>query len=454
MSNTVLENKQKYLVIICFSIFSQGDGKNIDTEFITTENRRKVLSRRMSDYISSFSVHGLTKIVKGTKLERCVWLIFLVMALTAAVVVIKGYIDGYLRHDVNHDFSNVFERKAYFPSITFCLPRFKTALSKSYKPNCTVPKRTMFLESGKKIITNGIFNILDCKVGGSENCTKDMFQWDDNLKGICFTWFPERKYYQAGEPAFIEFYVAYDLLYGQQVSVTVHDQAFHSVLLSPDILIRAGLRSWIKLQKTVSKRLPYPFPSNCTNKTLYYEFPGHYNRRSCLLHHRDIDLYKKYGFLSDISRNYIPKDLMTNKNASGNINTDDFIKTNNYIDYGNTDCPLACYEVSFDVTHSLRHLEEKIYLPNYGIDAEIEDVPPNSCFNVVPYRFKRFQYFTAKISYKSPEFYYLMEEKEAYSWQNMLAEFGGFLGLMIGASALSLVEICTYLTMAVLKKLS
>ena len=47
-----------------------------------------------------------------------------------------------------------------------------------------------------------------------------------------------------------------------------------------------------------------------------------------------------------------------------------------------------------------------------------------------------------------------MQEKEAYSLQNMLAEFGGFLGLMIGASALSLVEICTYLTMAVLKKLS
>ena len=47
-----------------------------------------------------------------------------------------------------------------------------------------------------------------------------------------------------------------------------------------------------------------------------------------------------------------------------------------------------------------------------------------------------------------------MEEKQAYTTENLLAEIGGFLGLMIGASLLSVVEIFGYCSMLLMKKIT
>ena len=47
-----------------------------------------------------------------------------------------------------------------------------------------------------------------------------------------------------------------------------------------------------------------------------------------------------------------------------------------------------------------------------------------------------------------------MEEKKLYSWEQMLAEIGGIVGLLIGMSALSLIEILSYIGLAIMKKLA
>lgn len=59
--------------------------------------------------------------------------------------------------------------------------------------------------------------------------------------------------------------------------------------------------------------------------------------------------------------------------------------------------------------------------------------------------------FGVNIQFQNHEFYYLMEEKKLYSLEQMLAEIGG---LLIGMSALSLIEILSFTGMTIMKKLT
>ena len=45
-----------------------------------------------------------------------------------------------------------------------------------------------------------------------------------------------------------------------------------------------------------------------------------------------------------------------------------------------------------------------------------------------------------------------MEEKQAHTFENLCAGLGGFLGLMIGISIISVVEIFAYFLMLLIKK--
>ena len=56
------------------------------------------------------------------------------------------------------------------------------------------------------------------------------------------------------------------------------------------------------------------------------------------------------------------------------------------------------------------------------------------------------------LSYQSKETYKIIEEKELYPWEQMMSEIGGFLGVVIGASIISVFEIIDYLTLVVMNK--
>lgn len=64
-----------------------------------------------------------------------------------------------------------------------------------------------------------------------------------------------------------------------------------------------------------------------------------------------------------------------------------------------------------------------------------------------------FSQFSLSIQYQHPQIYTTIEEKELYSFSEMLAEIGGFIGLLIGASCMSVLELIIYAILLVLKRL-
>lgn len=68
-------------------------------------------------------------------------------------------------------------------------------------------------------------------------------------------------------------------------------------------------------------------------------------------------------------------------------------------------------------------------------------------------RATKFFLYTINIEYENPETFTTIEEKELYPFSQMLAEIGGFLGLMIGASGISVLELIVFSILTIAGKL-
>ena len=153
----------------------------------------------------------------------------------------------------------------------------------------------------------------------------------------------------------------------------------------------------MKLKKFVTKRLPSPIPSKCSNKSRYHYFPGDYNREPCLSVNRHIEIFRKYVIWNDISEKYVTDLFKDNRNLSkvkkGYVK--EFRLRYKEVGLNNNLCPFACFETTYEVISSLMD------------DANIK----NPQIHV-------------------PQFHYDKSEK---------------LGLMAGASALSFLELLIYI---------
>lgn len=153
--------------------------------------------------------------------------------------------------------------------------------------------------------------------------------------------------------------------------------------------------------------------------------------------------------LTSIGKLYIPEKIIEEYG-----NRKKFLEIDNVfteIEWNDKVCALSCYEVEYEVNYSLKGLTFSPELSDERIN--VEDITENVCPEFGE-NFTNFSYFHIELAYENPELYHLMEEKQAYTTENLLAEIGGFLGLMIGASLLSVVEIFGYCSMLLMKKIT
>lgn len=435
------------------------------------DSRKDKLHKKMREYASSFTVHGLNRVAASdSKVERIIWSITVMTAAVVAVYLIKWDILKYKKHDVFHDYSTVTLKKAYFPSITFCLTKLKLDLDDYYcglhvdefpakelhcqhnKPLCRPPKIVIDSFWG-----NGVFNVHvknDSSYSELEKCRG----LKSKQNGACMTWNANRYFYEKGSGFEIDILIAKYFVKGDNtLKVYIHNHDIDSEYLLPKLKLMPDKVYYLSLQKTITRRLPHPYPSNCTNRYLDLHHDGGYNRRDCLIRHHFINIFKKYGVIHDTGRKVIPTSIlqrfetnMTRENVTAaykeawvnNINLED------------DNCPLPCYEVNYDVYSFITEVQSKPYFDQSWVKAETNR-SKNTCYtsDISPKLSRNFLHYRVKLGYQNIESYFLMKEKPMYGWDQMIAELGGLLGLLIGASALSVLEIIFYLIMAVIRRL-
>ena len=200
----------------------------------------------------------------------------------------------------------------------------------------------------------------------------------------------------------------------------------------------------MQLSKTFTIRKPKLYQSQCTFKTIKHHFPGIYNQQVCQTVSNDIKLFKNSGRTQEFTRHLILKDILKKYGINGRANEkeDTTIKSMN--------CLLACRDTTFNVNvlKTIRFQESCIMnLESFETNGSIHCLRKQST-NIT----KTLLQYSLRLSYLHPESCAIIEEKGLYNFSEMLADIGGFLGLMVGASCLSILELVICIALIVLKR--
>ena len=403
-------------------------------------DRKMVIKEKIDEYVQSFTVHGLTKIFVGTRLESLFWLIILVGGMLLTVVLIYGLAAKYFRYEVYTEIRSQLTDKNYLPSVTFCDYEL---LIDAYFAYCQLPVR----HSGKRrhkdcsfknnvnfgnttttkeyvYWSNSIFNVTKCFTWDRKQCISNKyFKSLSHFNHSCMTWNYNGDLHDMYSHVVMEFqFKSYSPERIPWIIAVPHDPEIHEIDLTTKVDLEPFKSYEIRMDKTIIKRLPFPYPSNCTNSNKGDIFPGKYTRRSCLESHKFIEMYKECGDTLDYIRKYIPDD----------------IKRRYYRNITVKEAESCIWQVGKSETKTRKYCAfpcEELQLGTIVIANERDASKYRG--NISTYRIS--------LQYQAVDSYKVMEEKPIYLWDQLASEVGGLIGLMIGASLISLVEIIAYI---------
>ena len=208
-----------------------------------------------------------------------------------------------------------------------------------------------------------------------------------------------------------------------------HDHGVKELDVTRKVGIDPHKQYSIKVDKTYIKRLPAPFPSNCTREKGNDMFPGKYSRQSCIESHNFIQMYKYCGDTIDHARQFIPPEIkhVYHRNKTIGETVDCIRKFGGREvkeEVKGTGCSFPCEDLDLNIVATTHDADDEH-------DTNRKEVP-------------KYEYLVS-VQLQRVDTYKIMEEKELYTWDQMACEVGGFIGLIMGMSIISLVEIGVYL---------
>ncbi|XP_066928000.1 acid-sensing ion channel 5-like [Clytia hemisphaerica] len=422
---------------------------NGDTEY-GHENPKKVkrvreLNEKIRGYIDGFTVHGLTRVLTAPRKESAFWFITLASALLMAVIVVQGLMSKYYRHEVYTEIRSIVTDKNRFPSISFC--EFNL-LKRSYFAYCgghikaannvtcnldDIPVPQDVNHTGQDYWSNGMFEIRECITWGHGKCViSELVQSKKDLNHSCFTWNYEGTFHDmySHVTLIIEFKKPSWMTNRPHIIAVPHDSKIKEIDMTMAIDLNKQKKNQLTMGLTQVQRKEAPFPSKCINGGRDIDLlPGIYARRTCAETQIHTNIFKKCGDTTDYMRPYIQNAVSPNRTRFTNMTEvtnciyamSENLKATSY----STGCPFPC-----------RELEIATFTHHAECDEDTERyISKDNDF-----------YYQVELQLQNVDSYKIMEEKEMYPWDQMACEIGGFLGLVMGASMLSMIEIiaCTW----------
>lgn len=411
-------------------------------------DRKVRLQKKIDEYVDSFTTHGLTKGIKGTRIESIFWLVMLISGILLCFVVLYGLVSKFLSRAVYTEIRSQITDRNLFPSITFCekallidsyfaycgvAPRFPHKNNNESCNHSMIPNWNNNVESERsRYWSNGYFNVSACSTWGGKKCDNDKyFKSINRLNHSCITWNYKGDFFDIYSHTDIKFKFNKPMHLKEKPSIIAipHDPEIQEIDITAKIDIDPFKQYEIKLDKTIIKRLPAPFPANCTNDKVGDIFPGKYSRHSCIETFNYLNMYKVCGDTIDYVRQYIPTDIIKKYKQTKKIR--DVVRCmtrySSRESKHSLNCRFPCNDLDLSIVSTVQEGSSKLV------------------GNETVYRLS--------IQFQRVDTYKIMEEKELYTWDQMACEIGGFIGLVIGMSILSLIEIIVYIVLLIARKL-
>ena len=374
-----------------------------------SQRRRASIKIAQESYTDSLTVHGLSRILLSSRLEKVFWSFALLSVLSIAAYLCTIYVTNYYKHEVQtkRKINRMLEMP--LPAILIC------------KYTICFDSKEFILGLGEPTFISNSCLPIDLRiVEGNATTTR--------IGNECILWnaVGEKTLRHPNLPVVIKI----ELKEGQQLhiyQIAVGDPDMLRNLTAPLFTTHFHSVNCLKdvsLEKTVYKRLP---SSNCSNgEGIENYFSNIYSKeaciQSCFLRKMSrkcgavIDSWKKYTRLLKVEK----KVQLNNKTLTLTCVSrvyGEMLSGNLPI---NCKCPERCDEIKYD--------EEFIYPSLQNIRC------PDIKFD---------------LRYRTHEFKYI-EEVVAYTLSNLAADIGSIVGSLAGISVLSVVEIVVFMTLSFL----
>lgn len=464
--------------------FEMNEQKEQSTQ---TEYSTSIKDSRLSKFLNSSTVHGLSKI-GGTKnpIQKVVWsLVVLVLvcgSLQQSILLLIDFFE-YKTYLVTKEIQ---VSQIKFPSVTLCnlnnyqsskinrhFPAedvFQKAINDSVHGNKSVSEVRKLMEvfwSGLE--TSNFTKIKEMRSGSDSMLLKPIHDWCNwailsgcspndftdffvhSTAGFCKTFNIAGNYTQKLAGSLSGFRVTLYLNQtdyanlipldsGAGVQVLVHPQDVYPSPTLDGIFVPPGHLAHISIERTVLQRSVAPYPSKCSKKVTNEVFPGRYTVAACRETCFQQKFYKMCGVMDAA--------FLFHQESKSDINFASHPSVGNCILKFFTfvldgklycDCPLPCYEEQFTTSTSYSSWptrnDLRYYKPVFAKLLKKQQISNEFVYG----NFLAINMFFKDLRYRE------IVETPAVSSAVLLGSIGGALGLFIGASCFSAIEFAMFL---------
>ena len=399
---------------------------------------------KRKDYIEGATLHGLNRAYSASRRsERFFWISMIIGGLFGLTIGFSILVTKYLKYKVNLEVTDCINNQVEFPSISLCNnQRISTdyMTGEDHENNL----HSAFSEHFYEYATN--FSLFCYAFGNRCNLTEDFSTY--GYKDPCVTWnmkgLAKQKLPGVNNGIRMIFFHNASSLNKQSytttkntITIVLHSSNEYPSLYFDNIEIGAGVQTRIELKKKQYSRLPSPYPSNCTDITSlsHTQHSYTYTRNSCLEKCFVDYILRKCGDVIQPRCRVLVSDWMIAKYKK-NVTAQEMseclqdLKFDFYLEgLKMCHCPLACSEVVYSRRIQTVPLDE---------EALYQSISQN--FNLGTLDHFKKSVFYINVYYPRLEFENVVEN-QAYQLSDVFNDFGGLLGLAVGASLISVVEI-------------
>ena len=229
--------------------------------------------------------------------------------------------------------------------------------------------------------------------------------------------------------------------HGAGILLMVHPQNVYPNPFAKGILLPTGKEAFISTKKLVFKRLKRPYKSNCTDGKGHFQiYPGSYNVINCQYSCHVRNMMEKCGYIEQAYKYHKPKEFAKSlklvKQQTSNLSQ--VTECMNKIISENCDCPAPCDEERFVTSISYTQWPNPASM-NYYKSLIANFTKHNVTESEVYQSMVSIKVFFDELSYE------VISERPANQWPQLFSSIGGQMGLWIGASIFSLVEVIMFL---------
>ena len=439
----------------------------------------------MKEQVKSLTIHGISNVFTAEWwFPRFLWLIFVV---SLVILLTYTFSWSYRRYSSFEVYEKIEIKKRKFlplPALTFCHTDLYNPQTYMYSAppvfqhfpeNCSFSGREHFKNDINMYIFSlfcnvfiGTFNAQSSAIG---NFLPQYFQFPKGFTLLpqthpCTTLNRNSTLVQitSGENSglhmimyapqvnnpFFSYEVTSPLLDRRQgISVQLHDPELY-VPFQSGILLPVGFHTRISITKKTIKRLPSPYPSGCIQGISDKDsiFPGKNTQEMCIASCIHKTLYRKCsGVFPEIT-------VFFNPGLARNVSFNDTMKclarAAQSPDTSKCKCNPHCFDETYSYTTSRNPWPSRLQLSTLSkLVNKLEGVRNRS----LTLQDLRERLFKVSISYAT--FKELAhEEAPVYDVSSIAGDIGGQMGLCLGASLISLVEIISLLVTCIWLKIS